>query len=257
MNNSKKGLFIIGILCAILVIVVGAGKVKERHENKINTEEYIASVTASQEAADQKQEEQEQDKAKLKSAVDKLRAKEDVKVLMLGDCIAMSSGRTSENGIWSEGIKNAILKQFGSNASMEVIAQKDATTATGLTQLQNADLSGYDIVILSYGYNDNKDKLKVDDTKANYKAIVDKVLKENNHAMIISVLESSLELNNPYRAAINEVSTTKSLIIADMKNAFITSGVKESTLASNGLPNDKGYQIYTQTIENKLKQAVA
>ncbi|SFU63434.1 Lysophospholipase L1 [Clostridium sp. DSM 8431] len=260
MSNSKKGLYIIIALAAILIVIIGAGKFKEKKENKINNEEYIASMSKASDSNEEKEEtteeEEKQDTSKMKSAPEKLRAKEDVKVLMLGDAIAMSSGRTSENGIWSEGIKSAILKEFGSKASMEVIAQKDATTATGLNQLKNADLSGYDIVILCYGYNDNKDKLKVEDVKADYKAIVDKIMKENNHAMIMSVLESSLELNNPYRSAINEVSTTKSLITVDMKNAFVSSGIKESSLASNGLPNDKGYQVYTQAVESKLKQVV-
>lgn len=259
MNNSKKGITIIILLLIILIGIIGIGTIKERYNNKKDSEEYETSLSISDETGSENEEEEEEDvldSSKVDGFFEKLRAKQDVKVLMLGDEIAMSKGRTSDNGVWSEGVKNLIERNYGSKAALELAAQENATTASGLTKIQNTDISSYDLIILCYGYADNNAGVKVEDVKNNYKSIINKIMKENSNATIIVVLESMLPINNPYRAAINEIATSNSLIIADMKNAFVSSGLKESSLANKGLPNDRGYQVYTQTIEKRIKESM-
>ena len=258
MNNSKRGFILVIILAVILVGVIIAGTIKDKHESKINNEEYSAYVEAASEESEEsnKTDYEEVDSSKTEGLVEKLRAKQEIKILMLGDDMAMSIGRSSDSGIWSEGIKNLLQTTYGSKADLKLLAKEGATTETGVTLVKENDLSDYDLVILCYGNNDNKNSLKVQDVKTNYTEIITKIREKSPHALMIAVLESSLELNNSYRLAISEVATSNSLIIADMRNAFNSSGMKESSLAKNGFPNDQGYQVYTQAIGDKIKGAM-
>ena len=42
-----------------------------------------------------------------------------------------------------------------------------------------------------------------------------------------------------------------------MKKAFTTSSIGEANLLNGTLPNDTGYQIYTQTIGEVIKKGMA
>lgn len=256
-NNSKKGLIVIIFLVIILVGVIVAGTIKEKRDSKVLNQEYINSVKTSEIEEENQQVDNNNaeniDVSKVKGLGEKLRAKVDVRVLVLGDGIAMSQGRNSDNGIWSEGVKNLIETTYGSKVTMTLLAQQGATTETGVTAVRENDIKNYDLVIICYGQNDNNKSLKTSDVKNYYKSIVDKIRNESPDASIIAVLESTLELNNVYRNAIQEVATANYLNVADMKNAFLSSGVKESTLVSSSLPNDQGYQVYTQTIGNTIR----
>ena len=258
MNNSKRGFILVIILAVILVGVIIAGVIKDKQESKISNEEYSAYVEAVSEESEEsnKTDYEEVDPSKTEGLVEKLRAKQDIKILMLGDDMAISIGRSSDSGIWSEGIKNLLQTTYGSKADLKLLGKEGATTETGVALVKENDLSEYDLVILCYGNNDNKNSLKVQDVKTNYTEIITKIREKSPHALMIAVLESSLELNNSYRLAISEVATSNSLIIADMRNAFNSSGMKESSLAKNGFPNDQGYQVYTQAIVDKIKGAM-
>lgn len=258
MNNSKRGFILVIILSVILVLVIGAGMIKEKRDNNKSMEEYTRYIeeTGSKEADEKENAEEQLDSSKIKGFINKIKTKQDVKVLMLGDDMAMSVGKTSDAGIWSDGVKNLIETTYGSKVSLTVLAKEGATTETGVAATKENDISGYDLVILCYGNNDSKQSIKTSAVKENYTNIVGNIKAKSPDALMISILESSLELNNAYRLAIVEVATNNSLIKADMREAFNSSGKKESSLAKNGFPNDTGYQLYTQTIGKKIKEAM-
>lgn len=257
MNNSKKGLILIALLSIILVLVIGAGLIKERYENKTNKEEYDRYIEETQiEETKDKNTEGSIDSSKIKGFINKLKAKQDVRVLILGDDMALSVGRNSDSGIWSGGVKNLIETTYGSKVDLTVLASEGATLENGLTTTKEKDISDYDLTILCYGNNDSKASRKVSTVKENYTEIVKNIKDKSPDSLMIAVLESSLELNNPYRLAVVEVAATNSLIKADMREAFNSSGKKDSALSKNGFPNDTGYQIYTQTIGKVIKEAM-
>lgn len=257
MNNSKKGFVLVVLLSIILVLVIVAGVIKEKHDNKTNNEEYDRYIQETQiEDADDKDTEENVDSSKVKGFINKLKAKQDVKILILGDDMALSIGRSSDAGIWSDGVKNLIETTYGSKVNLTLLAKEGATLETGLTTTKENDMSGYDLTILCYGNNDSKASRKVSDVKEDYTEMVKNIKDKSPDSLMIAVLESSLELNNPYRLAVVEVATNNSLIKADMREAFNSSGKKDSSISKNGFPNDTGYQIYTQTIGKKIKEAM-
>ena len=170
--------------------------------------------------------------------------------------MAMSKGRTSDSGIWSDGFKHLIETTYGSKVNLTLLAKEGATLETGLRATKENDISDYDLAILCYGNNDAKTSRKISDVKENYAEIVKNIKAKSPEALMIAILESSLELNNAYRMAIIESADSNSLIKVDMREAFNSSGKKEAAISKNGFPNDTGYQIYTQTLGNKIKKAM-
>ena len=259
MNNSKRGFILVIILSVVLVLVIGAGTIKEKRDNKKSTEEYntyMQEIENKEVGENTEASEEKVDSSKIKGCINKLKAKQDVKVLILGDDMAISKGRTSDAGIWSDGIKNLIETTYGSKVNLTLLAKEGATLETGLKATKENDISDYDLAILCYGNNDAKESRKISDVKENYTDIVKNIKAKSPEALMIAVLESPLELNNSYRMAVIEVADTNSLLKADMREAFNSSGKKESSISKNGFPNDTGYQIYTQTIGDKIKKAM-
>ena len=106
MNNSKRGFILVIILSVILVLVIGAGMIKEKRDNNKSMEEYTRYIeeTVIKEADEKENAEEQLDSSKIKGFINKIKTKQDVKVLMLGDDMAMSVGKTSDAGIWSDGV---------------------------------------------------------------------------------------------------------------------------------------------------------
>lgn len=258
MNNSKRGFILVVILSVILIMLIIAGVIKERHDNKLSEEEYVSCNEMYEKKALEENvpEESTKDPSKIIGLANKLKGKQDVNVLILGDDIAMSTGRKSEAGIWSDALKNLLESTYGSKVNLKLVAKEGATTEMGLSDIKENDISDYDLVILCYGSNDRKEARKLSDVKKNYIEIIRQIKQKSPTSLVIAVLESSLELNNSYRLAVLDVAANNYMLVADMRNAFDSSGKSEASISNNGLPNDAGYEIYTQTIAKKIKEVV-
>ncbi|WP_143315811.1 SGNH/GDSL hydrolase family protein [Clostridium sp. HBUAS56017] len=263
MNNSKKGLITISALALILVFVLAAGIIKDRKLNSINKEEYVASLTNSskEESKNTKEVKAQEPPVEDKSTKSldfygKLKEKQPVRVLILGDGLAMSQGRNSDNGIWDQGVASLIQNTYGSKVELKSLAQSGASTTVGVNVAKNNDISNYDLVITCFGHNDNSTLVNPSQSKTNYSNILAEIKSKSPKATIIPVLPSTLALDNTYRLTIQKLAAENNLTCADMKKAFTESASQESTLLNGSLPNDKGYQIYTQTVGNIIKAGV-
>ncbi|MDS0526685.1 SGNH/GDSL hydrolase family protein [Clostridium sp. SHJSY1] len=262
MNNSKKGLIIIIALTFVFIGVLTMGIIKDRNLNTALAESSTKKVQEEpkeETKTEEKAPEEKKEEVKNTETLDfygKLKEKQSVRILILGDGLAMSQGRTSENGIWDKGVANLIQTTYGSKVELKSLAQGGASTAVGIDIVKANDIKDYDLVITCFGHNDNNTSVNTNQMKTNYNNIIAEVKNKSPKATIIVVLPSTLALDNTYRDNIQKVATENNVAVADMKKAFTESGVKESTLMNGALPNDKGYQVYTQTIGNVIKVGI-
>lgn len=270
MNNSKKGLIIVIVLAFVFIGVLTMGILQDRKLNSMDKEQYTASLSDAdtkkskeepnkEVKAEEKVQEQKVEDNKNTQTLDfygKLKEKQLVRVLILGDGLAMSQGKTSDSAAWDQGVASLIQNTYGSKVELKSLAQGGAATATGLDITKGNDIKDYDLVITCFGQNDNNASVNISQVKTNYNNIITEVKNKSPKANIIVILPNTLPLENTYRSTIQKVATDNNLVIADMKKAFTDSGAKEASLMNGSLPSDKGYQIYTQTIGNVIKAGI-
>ena len=261
------------ILAIILVVVLTVGIIEDRKllaQNKLDYNNWLEenSDAKSTEVNNELKEEQPKDqeeqvqKTEVKNTEEslnlyaKLKNKEAVRLLILGDGIALSQGRTSENGVWERGIASLINSTYGSEVEVKSLAKAGASSAVGYDVVNNNDISKFDLIIICYGQNDKNTAVNTNQFKVNYESIVSKIKESNPNGTIIPILPNTLQINNPYRDIIQQIAKDNSLDVADMKKAFTTSSIGEANLLNGTLPNDTGYQIYTQTLGEVIKKGM-
>ncbi|MGG7178131.1 SGNH/GDSL hydrolase family protein [Clostridium paraputrificum] len=264
MNNSKKGLAIIVTLAIVLITVFTFGILRDRKISAKNREDYKAWIEGTVETSNQKEEIVEsvvedteaKGEAEELNFYGKLKNKKPVRVLILGDGLALSQGRNTDNGIWDQGVASFIQSTYGSTVELKSLAQNGAASAVGYNVVKNNDISNYDFIITCYGQNDNNAAVNIDQFRTNYDSIIKEIKAKNPNGTIVPILPSTLTTDNRYRTTIQAIATEHGLQVADTKTTFINSGIPEGTLSNGVLPNDKGYQLYTETVGNVIKNGV-
>ena len=267
--ENKKQISAIAALCAVLIVVLAVGAIKEKKQDKQNLADYNAWLEQkssekgeAQVQIDQREQKAEENKTEAESAKNenfykKLAKKEKVKVLIIGDGIALSEGKTSEDGVWQNGVSYIIKNTYGCESEVVSLAKNKSKVSDGIKVVGNNDVKDYDLIITCFGHNDSRDKISIDEFKTNYVTLITKLKEANGNVIIMPIVESTLEKDNVYRNAIINTCSESSIDYADMKLAFEKSGIIERNLENNDLPNNTGYQIYTQTIGEVIKAGMA
>lgn len=270
MNNSKKGLGIIIVLFIVLIGVLTLGILKEKKMQKDSesvTSEWVASKDNNTSKEDKKEEEkpsdeekkedQEAPKEENKGLYSKLKNKSDVRMLVLGDGLALSQGRNTTAGMWDKEIANWMTNTYGSKVELVSLARAGATSGVGYEVATNNDISNYDLIIICFGQNDNNKLTNINTFNANYQGIVNKVKEKNPNGTILPILPSTLVGDNEYRVAMQNISKNNTLNAIDVSNEFANSGVAINQLVGNGgLPNDKGYGLYIKAVTKYIEDSM-
>lgn len=258
LNNTKKGIVMIITLILVLAGVLTLGILKDKNSKDDNQDNYSANIeeTKTEETEDVKEKPQTETAEEVTDFYGKLKNKEALKVLILGDGLALSQGSTSNNGVWDTGVVNLIKNTYGNAVEMVSLAKAKATTLVGLSVVNNNKIENYDLVITCFGHNDNMAAVNINDFEKNYSEMITQIKKMSPNATILPVLPSTLALDNNYRRKIQEVATENSLTCVDTKTAFANSGLTDAELLNGTLPNDTGYKLYTQTVGETIKTAM-
>ena len=257
LSNNKRGMAIIIILILVFAGVLTLGIIKDKKYNSDNQADYNKYIEGSK--TTEVAAKTEEVKATPQEVLDfygKLKNKKAVKVLILGDGLALSQGSTSNSGAWDAGVVNLLKTTYGSTAELISLAKAGASSSVGLNVAKSNNLEGYDLVITCFGQNDNISAVNINDFKTNYAGIVKEIKAKSPKATILPILPSTLALDNKYRAKIQEVATENGLTCIDTKTTFIKSGITDAKLLNGSLPSDVGYQLYTQTIGETIKAGV-
>ena len=256
--GSKKGIFLIIVLAVILFLLLAVGIFKDKMMVKQNADDYNKWCETKKEntSSDSKNTNKQSSYATetvVQDISDKLHNKQKIRVLVLGDGLALSVGRTSSAGIWQEGLKSAIKSYYGSDVEMISLAKNRTSAKDGLDIATKNNLKGYDLVITCFGHNDNMNKSSLEEFETSYVEIINKIREANNPVSIIGIVPNTLDKNNSYRDKILKIASNKQILVSDMKQAFINYGGSESALLNDNVPNDTGYQIYTKTLFDTIK----
>lgn len=258
--KEKKGILAIVALSIILLVALFLGK---REDDKLmdkNSKEYQEWVnTSKDEKVEQEktvavQKEQETEKVISLNFYAKIDKKEKVKVLIAGDRIALSEGKNSENGIWSAGVSYIINKNYGSEVEVNLLASNDLTIKEGQTLISKSDITTNDLIILCFGHNDSVGSANIQDFKDVYNKIISDIKSKNENQSLLLMIPSTLEKDDKYREAILQVANENGLSYIDPKDTQEKSGVSKKSMLNGKLPNDIGYQMYTESISNVIRE---
>lgn len=259
MGKNKRGFIFIIFLCIILAVVLAVGIIKDKKILKNNITEY--SEWKEEQSAVLSDVESEEDETitvnrveedETKTFYEKLKSNEPVNILVLGDDIALSEGRRSNDGIWTEGLKYIIKDIYNTECSLTNASEVGYLIESAVQNVINSNITSYDLVILCFGYSNYISGSDIESFRSSYTNIIDELHKQNNNITILPMVQSELDTNNPYGNIVKEVSLSKGLSVIDTHEAFKNSGI-EYALSDNGvLPNDTGYQIYTERIESVI-----
>ena len=251
MGKNKKETIVIASLLLILTVVLVIGIIKDKkllEKNNIEYDNWKENNLIQDETStinDVKVE-------KSKNFYEKLKSNEYVNILVLGDDIALSEGRRSDDGIWTEGLKYLIKNTYNTENTLTNVSEKGYLIESAVQNIINSDIANYDLVILCFGYSNYVSGSDIESFRNSYTNIIDEIYKQKENITILSMVQSELDTNSPYGNIVKEVSLSKGLSIIDTHEAFKNSGI-EYALSDNGvLPNDIGYQIYTETIKSVI-----
>lgn len=183
----------------------------------------------------------------------KIKEGRNIELLVVGDSIAEGTGASDPSKSYPYLLANTIEENYKVNVKLNKFTKGGATSFDGLTNFQNNNHHPVDLIIVTYGQND-QGFLSLEQFKHVYDSLIVSLKSNNPKAEIITTTEHSLSAPG-YSEVIEEVSQYYNLINVDMRNAF--KNTKEKlTIEDNVHPNDKGYQVYSYEIFNKFKESL-
>ncbi|BBI34064.1 SGNH/GDSL hydrolase family protein [Cohnella abietis] len=192
-----------------------------------------------------------------KDLYEKLKSGSSINYLVLGDSIGESDGADNENERWFLGLTKKLHDAYKADVLHEINGTPGGGAFGGwidyLTLEKNK--SGYDMVILCFGQNDQS-SVELEMYQANYEALVRKIKTDYPQAEIVTLVESSLS-KEPFVDTIKAISSHYGLLNVDTRAAFRASGKPYHTLTNDGThPNSEGYKYYTQSIFDAIESKV-
>lgn len=258
MGNRKRGIFFIILLFIIFISVLALGIIKDKKILEKNTAEYNNWEKGNENKVEGNLTEEETSTVsnaeieESKTFYEKLKSNEYVNILVLGDDIALSEGRRSDNGIWTEGLKYIIKSTYNSENDITNSSEVGYLIENAVQNVANTDIKNYDLVIICFGYSNYISGSDIESFRNSYNQLIDELYNQKENITILTMVQSELDTENFYGNVVKEVSLSKGLTIIDTYEAFKNSGIEYALTDDGVLPNDTGYQIYTETIRNVI-----
>lgn len=185
---------------------------------------------------------------------DKLRNKEKVEVLVIGDSIGANAGSTENATRWDTQFIASVNKRYGSEVGITNLSVSGTGSLFGIIKIiqQKLDLKQYDLAVVCYGQNDRENRF---DTY--YEALIRYLKNENSNLEILPILESSQKDDTVKIEKFKKICEYYELEYADTIAEFENSGKEYDALVKDGIhPNDDGYALYAAALEDILKSRV-
>jgi len=254
--KEKKGIVVIVILSIILLVSLFLGKLQDNKLMDKNSEEYKEWVNSSKDDKVVPVEEKLKNQVTELDFYSKLIKKETVKILIAGDRIALSEGKNSDNGIWTEGVSYIINKNYGSEVELTLLASQEITIKGGQDLINKNDTSNQDLIILCFGHNDSIAAANVQEFKSTYSKIISDIKSKNENQKLLLIIPSTLDNADKYRETILAVAEENGLAYVDTKAAMDNSKLSKKSILNGKLPSDIGYQLYTESFSNVINEEV-
>lgn len=279
-NNAKLVKLALSVVFIILLIVLGIiialqakqAKSERAQESAVieatttpeaDAEAEAAEAAAKEQAAKAEEAAREAERAKKAeeaaqySFYQKLANGYEVKMLIMGDSIISGTGASSDSTAWFSLLEDYIDEKY--YAGDDCIAIENASGAghklcTDYFAVKESDLaSDCDVAVLCYGHDDPDTDFAV-----YYEALIRAIHTKNPDCSIIYVLESSEGGHTPRMINLENVCTYYNIPIADTFAPYYDLGEADffTAFADAIHPNDKGHQIYFETIRDVIDELV-
>ncbi|MCQ2462622.1 MAG: SGNH/GDSL hydrolase family protein [Clostridia bacterium] len=180
---------------------------------------------------------------------EKLKNKEDVNVLIIGDSIGEGAG--GEYGIWFQLLENAVEKEYGVNYRTRNVSFGGNAAYCGYVSSKIfADRTDYDLAVLCYSQNDGDLKT----LGIYYEAMIRALRTKYDNIAIISILESPQREINQKMQTVIDICKYYEIPVADTITPFNTSEIGYDNLTTDGVhPNNEGQKIYFETVMEVIR----
>lgn len=194
-------------------------------------------------------------KSASKIVYEKLKEGKDFKYLVVGDSIGEGVGASSESTRWHPLLNQYLIDNYKSKPEMKLLTKGGSDVFDGLVELNNYKTNTtYDLIFVCFGQND-QGSLPIDKFRENYSLLLETLIKRFPDAQIVTFVENALT-KMEYKNEIQSLSTKYGAISIDMQKAFNQSGINVKELTVDGIhPNDKGYEIYANTVNKLLSKS--
>ena len=173
-----------------------------------------------------------------------------VNILIVGDSIGKGASATIPKRQWTRLLSEEIQKTYNVQVKLNNISMGENTSYAGYVRTKTLDDGiDYDLVVICYGQNDAEENFSL-----YYESIIRCVKDKYPKAAIIPVLESSQKTYTKKIREIQALAEHYGLPVADMIAPF--SSDYDSFTDDKVHPNNKGHQIYCDTIMNTIKPLV-
>lgn len=250
-NRSKSKVLDISIIILIiaLIVVIVVGTIRDKKTLARNMETYSGDSTSSSE--------NNENQATTSNPYEKIKEGKEVNILVLGNGIGLSEGKTDESGNWTSSLSKWLEETYKSKANITNLSQDKATVKVGLEELEkNKDT--FDLAYIIFGENDQK-ALKPNEFKEDYEKII-KILKERNKNVdIVPIIENSLRKKNEYTTIIEAIGKDNYIKVLDMATVFTKDPAPYAKLTTKGgiYPNNVGYSLYFSNVKSLIEANIA
>ncbi|MDM0497573.1 SGNH/GDSL hydrolase family protein [Clostridium perfringens] len=250
-NRSKSKVLDISIIILIiaLIVVIGVGTIRDKKTLARNMETYSGDSTSSSE--------NNENQATTSNPYEKIKEGKEVNILVLGNGIGLSEGKTDESGNWTSSLSKWLEETYKSKANITNLSQDKATVKVGLEELEkNKDT--FDLAYIIFGENDQK-ALKPNEFKEDYEKIIEILKERNKNVDIVPIIENSIRKKNEYTTIIEAIGKDNYIKVLDMATVFTKDPAPYAKLTTKGgiYPNNVGYSLYFSNVKSLIEANIA
>ena len=173
-----------------------------------------------------------------------------VNILIVGDSIGEGAGAASSDCQWTSLLSEKIQKTYHVQIKLNNISMGGNTSYAGYVRTKTLDDGiDYDLVVICYGQNDAEENFSL-----YYESIIRCVKDKYPRAAIIPVLESS---QKTYTKKIREIQALAKHYGLPVADTIVPFSLDYDSFTDDKIhPNNKGHQIYCDTIMDTIKHLV-
>lgn len=240
------------VLALALIVVIVFGTLKDKRVLANNNEKYQEKVTSNS-SADNNETSKDLDA----NVYEKMKLGKPINILVLGDGVGLSEGKSSDNNAWTNLLSNWIKEQYNSDVTITNLSVNKGNVKDGLKALEG-NKDNFDLAYIIFGENDQH-TLSAKEFKENYENIVQNIKARNDKTVIIPVIENSMRKKSEYKTIIEEIGKSNGLPVLDVAATFTKDPAPYAKLTTKGgiYPNDLGYSLYFTDMKNSIEAYVA
>jgi lysophospholipase L1-like esterase len=189
-----------------------------------------------------------------KNFYEKIKTKESVRTLIIGDSIGEGAGAANKNETWFARVTASLEATYQVTNTITNLSTGGASVLGGWTDYNlNKDIKDqYDLVFICFGQNDQGD-LPLSAYENIYEALIRQIKEEKGNPEIFLIIENAIK-KETLPDAVMKLAAHYDLSVIDSRLAFGQSGIPDAELSDDGVhPSSKGQELYHELMMNTIQ----